>query len=250
MKTWISLSLALIISLLFNGVIAQDATEIVRKADERFKGKSSTATVTITIVRPKYTRTMKTTMWSKGDDYSLIVIDEPKKDAGTTFLKRKKEIWNWVPTIERSIKLPPSMMTQNWMGTDFTNDDLVKQSSIVTDYTHAILAEETVNGYTCWKIELIPNPDAAVVWGKIYLWVEQEHFMQLKTEFYDEDGFLINVMNGLNPKTFGGKLLPSKMEMIPVEKEGQKTVLEYNHLEFDLEIDDNLFTIQHMKSIR
>ncbi len=242
--------LAILTLLLSFSALGQDATEIVRKADERFKGKTSKATVTISIVRPKYTREMRTRMWSKGDDYSLVIIETPKKDAGTTFLKRDKEIWNWVPTIERTIKLPPSMMTQNWMGTDFTNDDLVKQSSIVVDYNHQLAGEETVAGYACHKIILTPKEEAAVVWGKVILWVEKDNFMQLKTEFYDEDDFLINVMKAYKPIEFGGKLLPSVMEMIPLEKPGQKTVMTYNALVFDEEITDDFFTVRNMKNAR
>ena len=164
-------------------------------------------------------------------------------------MKRGKEIWNWVPSIERIIKLPPSMMMQNWMGTDFTNDDLVKQSSIVNDYTHKVLATETIEGYPCYKIEMIPNEDAAVVWGKVITWIDKKEYMQLKAEFYDEDGDLINKMIGKSPKLFSGKMLPSIMEMIPVEKKGQKTVMTYNSLEFDTPIDDSFFTTQNMKKV-
>lgn len=228
----------------------QNALEIVKKADEKMKGNSSRAEMTIEIVRPKWTREMSMTSWAKGDDYSIILIQSPARDKGTVFLKRDKEIWNWVPSIERNIKLPPSMMMQSWMGTDFTNDDLVKQSSIVTDYEHKYLKDSTVAGFPCYVIELIPKADAAVVWGKIKLWIDKEEYMQLRTEFYDEDGFLINIMTGDEVKTFDGKKLPSRMEMIPVEKPGQKTVIIYNDMEFEIDIADNFFTTQNMKRLK
>lgn len=229
---------------------AQDATEIVRKADQKLRGESSRAEVTITVVRPKYTREMAATMWSKGDDYAMILITAPSKDRGVTYLKRGNEIWNWVPSIERTIKLPPSMMSQDWMGTDFTNDDLVKQNSMVTDYDHKLLGEETVNGYPTYKVELTPKPDAAVVWGKVILWIDQEEYMELKGEFYDESDFLVNRMLGKEPKNFDGRMLPSIMEMVPADKEGHKTVMHYDDLRFGIDVDEDFFTVRNMKGLR
>jgi len=227
-----------------------DATEIVRQADRKLRGESSYGETSITIVRPDYTREMSMVAWTKGDEYYMILITQPARDAGSAFLKRGNEIWNWIPTIERTIKLPPSMMSQNWMGTDFTNDDLVKESSIVVDYEHRVLGEEEVEGYLCWQVELIPLPDAAVVWGKILVWIDQKDFMQLKAEFYDEDDFLINTMRGSEPKEFDGKLLPSVLQMIPADKVGHMTVMHTKSLDFDLPIRDNFFTVRNMKSVR
>jgi outer membrane lipoprotein-sorting protein len=137
MKANKSLSLFLIFQLaLITSIFAQDAIEIVKKADEKMRGKTSQAEMTIKTTRPTWTREMTVKTWIKGNDYAMILIQAPARDKGTVFLKRKKEVWNWLPTVERSIKLPPSMMSQSWMGTDFTNDDLVKESSIVEDYTH------------------------------------------------------------------------------------------------------------------
>ena len=128
---------------------------------------------------------MKLKSWSKGNDYSVTLVTSPAKEKGSVFLKRKREAWNYLPAIERTIKLPPSMMTQNWMGTDFTNDDLIKQSSIVIDYTHEIIGSETLEGLDTWKIELFPTEESSVVWGKLIVWIDKIDYMQLKTEFYD-----------------------------------------------------------------
>ena len=121
---------------------------------------------------------------------------------------------------------------QSWMGSDFTNDDLVRESSILRDYEHELVGEEVVDGRNCWKIKLVPKPEAAVVWGEIFMWVDQAEYLQLKTEFYDEDAYLVNTMLGKNIKDMDGKLLPSIMEIIPAEEEGHKTVLEYLTLDF------------------
>tara|TARA_R110002096_G_scaffold434692_1_gene657473 strand:+ start:110371 stop:111114 length:744 start_codon:yes stop_codon:yes gene_type:complete len=238
---------------LFSLTIAngQTAREIIQKADEKTRGaKSAITEMKITIVRPKWTREMELKTWSKGEDFSLTLIQAPAKDKGTTFLKRDKEIWNYIPSIERSIKLPPSMMMQSWMGTDLTNDDLVKESSVLNDYDHKILGDSIIQNRNCYKIELIPKENAPVVWGKIILFIDKKDFIQLRSEMYDEDGYLVNIMNSSGIKLLGGKMLATKMEVIPVEEEGQKTVMEIKSIEFDKEIKDSFFTVKNMKKLR
>ncbi len=231
-------------------VYAQDATEIVRRADEKMRGLTSYVEMTMEVVRPDWSR--KTTMksWSKGTDLALILLTEPARDKGTAFLKRKTEVWNWLPSVEQVIKIPPSMMMQSWMGSDFTNDDLVKQSSIVVDYTHKIVGDSTIEGRSCYKIELIPKPDAPVVWGKVLLWVSEEDYLELRVEFFDEDDELVNVMTALSVKMMGGRLIPSVLTMIPVDKPEHRTVLTYHHAEFDKKIKDSFFSEQNMKRVR
>ena len=188
--------------------------------------------------------------WSIGEDYFASVVLSPVKEKGTVFLKRENEVWNYIPSIERTIKLPPSMMMQNWMGTDFTNDDLVERSSIQNDYSNSIIGEESVGGLDCWIIELIPNEDAPVVWGKLVMWVDKIDYMQLKTQFFDEYNDLVSIMHGKAVKTFDGKKLPSIIEFIPLEKEGNKTIVERLVWEFDLYINNRFFMPNYMKNLR
>ena len=195
---------SLLLSLLFisGSISAQDAKEIIRKADEKAHGTTSSYTeIKMAIIRPTWKREMTMKTWSKGDDYSLILITGPARDKGIAYLKRKNEMWNWQPTIDRVVKMPPSMMTQSWMGSDFTNDDLVRQSSMVNDYTHKLLGSETIEGRDCYKIELTPKDNTAVVWGKLIMWVDKAEYINLKVEYYDEDGYLVNTMLGKNLKT-------------------------------------------------
>ncbi len=226
------------------------AKEIVAKADEKLRGQSSIAEIKMTIVRPSWQREMSLKSWSLGDAYSLILVTAPARDRGTAFLKRNREIWNWQPTIDRTIKMPPSMMSQSWMGSDFTNDDLVRESSTVNDYSHKLLGSEKIDGRDCYRIELVPTEKAAVVWGKVLLWIDKQDFMQLKTEFYDEDGYLVNTMIGKDVKTLGGKLLPARLEVIPADKPNHKTIIEYSTLEFDKPIKTDFFSVQNMKRVR
>ena len=229
---------------------AQDATEIIRQAEDKLRGSSSYSEMKMTIVRPDWSREVRMKSWNVGSALSLTLITGPARDKGTAFLKREREIWNWQPTIDRTIKMPPSMMMQSWMGSDFTNDDLVRESSILEDYNHELLGTETVDGRNCWQIELIPKDGAAVVWGRILLWIDQSDYLQLKTEFYDEDDYLVNTMRGKNIKMMDGKLLPAVMEIIPAEEEGHKTVLEYLSLDFDIDIKESFFSVQNMKRVR
>ncbi len=226
------------------------ALEIVKRSDELSRGKSSYAELMIKTVRPSWERKMKMKNWTLGTDYTLVYILSPAKEKGTVFLKRKKEMWNWIPRIDRSIKLPPSMMMQSWMGTDFTNDDLVKQSSIVTDYTHELMGDSLIEKRSCWKIKMTPLENAPVVWGGIVIWVEKEHYLQLKVEYYDEEGELINVLLGKKIKKMGGRLLPSVLEYIPMDKEGHKTVIEYQKLKFDVSLNQSFFSSRNMKKVK
>jgi len=231
---------------------AQDATEIVRKADQLMRGESSYMEMKMTIIRPDWQREMTLKGWSKGRDRSLMVITAPARDKGTTFLMRDKEIWNWVPSIERTIKIPPSMMMQSWMGSDFTNDDLIKESSIVEDYHHTLLGTETIRGYDCYKIEMTPKSEAAVVWGKIRIWIAKETYFQVQVEYYDEDGYLVQTMNLSEFKKMDDRTIPTRLEMIPADpdKAGHKTVVEYLEADFNIDIDDTFFSQQNMKRVR
>ena len=231
-------------------VFSQDAREIVKKADDRAKGKSSYANMTIQIVRQNWSREMSMKVWTKGNDLSMILVTSPVKDKGIVYLKRKKEVWNWLPAIERNIKLPPSMMSQSWMGTDFTNDDLVKEASIVEDYDHSILKDSMIDDRSCYIIQMLPKPQSSVVWGKVMLAIDKKDFIMMHGTYFDEDGQLVNTMHCSDIKMLGGKLLPARMEMVPAEKAGNKTVLIYNLLEFDRPVDDNFFTTQNMPRVQ
>jgi outer membrane lipoprotein-sorting protein len=227
---------------------AQDAKEIVRISDAHMRGKTMIGKMTIKIVRPEYTRQMSMNIWTKGTQYALIVITEPAKDKGTSYLKRIKEVWDWIPSLERTIKLPPSMMSQSWMGTDFTNDDLVKETSVVDDYDHTIMSEEKIGDRVCWKIQMIPKQGSAIVWSKVICWIDKKDYLQLKSEMYDEDGKLVNTMINSDVKMMGGRLLPAQVEMIPSDKPGHRTVITYQSEEFDKPISDDFFSTQNMKN--
>lgn len=231
-------------------IVSQTAEEIITRADENLRGNSAYVEMSIKTVRPKWTKEIQMKTWSTGSNRSVSLVLSPAKEKGTVFLMRDQEVWNYIPSLDRIIKLPPSMMLQNWMGTDLTNDDLVKKSSLQSDYDKIIVGEEPKENLPCWKIELIPRASAAVVWGKIIVWIDQQNYMQLQTDFYDEDGFLINQMTASNFKTIGGKTLPTTLKVVPIEKENQYTEINYSVWEFDLTIPDYYFDTNTMKRIR
>lgn len=236
--------------LTFN-IYAQDANQILKNSEEKIQGiKSSYQEMIIKIVRPKWSKEMTMKGWSIGEDYFTSVVLSPAKEKGTVFLKRENEVWNYIPSIERTIKLPPSMMMQNWMGTDFTNDDLVQRSSITDDYTNTIIGNEIIDGLDCWIIELIPNEDAAVVWGKLVMWIDKRDYMQLKTQFFDEYDEMVSVMTGKTIKNFDGKKLPAIIEFVPLDKEGNKTIVERLVWKFDIDINERFFLPNYMKNLR
>ncbi len=247
MKTKILTFILLIVAMVVN---AQDIKEIIKQADEKFRGSSSQGEMTMIIERPSWSRTVSMKNWTLGNDYSLIYITAPAKEKGQVFLKREKEMWNWVPNIERMIKIPPSMMMQSWMGSDFTNDDLVRESSLVKDYTHQLVGEEIINGFECYKAELIPLDDAPVVWGKVLMWISKVELHWLKAEFYDEDGYLVNTEILSDVKKMDDRVMPTRMEMIPADEEGNKTIIIFNDMKFNIKIDKSFFSQQNMKRIR
>jgi len=225
--------------------------EIVRKADEKFNGeKTSTSMMAMTIIRPTWERTLEFKNWTSGKEFALTLITAPAKDKGQSFLKRQNEMWSWNPTISRLIKLPPSMMSQGWMGSDYTNDDILKESSAVNDYDHQIIGEEALDGRSCYKIKMVAKEDAAVIWGHQIRWIDKKDFLFLKSELYDEDGYLVRTELGKEIKTMGGRLIPTRIELIPAEEEGQMTIIEMKEVQFNQPIEDNFFSQQNMKRVR
>ena len=226
------------------------AFEIVKRADDNRRGTSSYSEITMTIIRPTWTREIGIKSWSKGTDYSMSLITAPAKEKGQAFLKRQKDLWNWQPSIGRMIKMSSSVMGQSWMGSDFTNDDIVRESSTVNDYTHQLETTEKVREYDCYKVILTPKESAAVVWGKVIMWISVTDFVEIKTEFYDEDNELVNTFNSFDIKTYGNRRLASRMEVIPADKPTQKTVMQVEKNDFDMAIEDSFFSQQNMQKVR
>ncbi len=227
-----------------------DAAQIIDRMEKVMRGDSSYAEMTMRIERPRYQREVSMRSWLKGRDYSMIVITAPARDRGTAYLMRENDIWNFDPRIERTIRLPSSMMAQSWMGSDFTNDDLVRDSNLIDDYEHRLLRTEAYQDRECYVIEMIPRPDTPIVWGKVKMWISEDDYLQLRVENYDQQGELVNTMTLDQIKMLGGREIPSRITVVPADKDDERTILTYDKLEFDIDIDAGFFTQANMQRQR
>jgi len=221
------------------------AEELLTATDDAFRGSSSHALVEMYVKTDRYERTMRMELWSKGTDKTLIRVLEPAKDAGTVTLKVGENIWNHLPRIDRTMKLPPGMMSGSWMGSHFTNDDLVKESRLAEDYTYEITARPADNDGN-YEITLVPKPDAPVVWGKQVLDVSPAK-IPVEARFYDEKGALVRTMRWSEVKRIGDRDLPTVMTLIPADAPQELTRMSYETIEFDLDLSDGHFSLQSLK---
>jgi len=227
------------------------AAEIVKMADDKFSGeKSGYSVMTMTIVRPTWKRSVGFRNWTLEKDYALTLITSPAKEAGQSFLKRGNEMWTWNPAINRLIKLPPSMMSQGWMGSDYTNDDILRESSVVTDYNHEIAGEEIIGGTLCYRIVMTAREEASIVWGRQIRWIDKKEFIVLRAELYDEDGFLVRTETASDIKVMDGRRIPTRIELLPAEEPGNSTIVEIQEIRFNIPLEESFFSQQNMKRVR
>lgn len=223
------------------------AHEIVDRVEVLLWGKTVQGDYEMTIITPRWQRTLELRAWMDRPKRSFIRILEPAKEKGIGSLRIGAEMWNYLPNVERTIKIPPSMMLQPWMGSDLTNDDLVKSSSVIDDYTQKILREEALGGTPAYVLELIPKPDAAVVWGKILYWVRKTDFIPLKQEFFSERGELVRTMTFSEVKSMGGRTIPTRWELRPAGKPGNMTTFVIKSALYDKPIADDVFTQRNLQ---
>lgn len=224
---------------------ANEAQAIIKKVEKNLRGDYMYATMKMIVTSKRGQRSVKIESWSKGNDKSFVKILYPKKDKGITFLKIDNQMWQYIPKIERTLKIPPSMMLQSWMGSDFTNDDMVKESSLEEDY-HAKLLSKKGNLAT---LELIPKASAAVVWGKIIIDIDIKNAVPTKEVFYDDRMQKVRILTFSNVQRHGSHIVPMVMELKPLDanKKKNKTKVIYEKVDFDARIDDSYFTKQALK---
>ena len=224
------------------------SADILNHVDDLFRGSSSRSTMVMKVITAHYTREMKLVAWSKGKDYSLVRILEPLKEKNTSTLKAGNNIWNYLPKVKRVIKIPSSMMGGSWMGSHFTNDDLVKESRMADDYTHSITFEGTRDGTEVIELTLIPKPEAAVVWGKVVAIVRKSDWIPLRIDYYGEKLGLERSMTFSDIKKLGGRLVPATMRITPTDKPGEYTLVTYDDIAFDIALKDSLFTLRTLQN--
>jgi len=243
---WLSGILGLI---LIQTAVALDADKIVKEGFNYWRGNASIGTVQMLIHREDWERTMTIKAWTRGQKDSLFYIAAPPKDYGNGTLKKGREMWIYNPKINRVVKVPPSMMSQSWMGSDFSNNDLAKSDSLLLDYDHSIIGTETHEGKKVYIIKSLPKPNAPVVWGMQRLKIREDHIW-LSEEFFDEEFQPVKIMTASEIQMMGDRLFPKVWRMQKVDEENRYTQLTYDALEFMSNLPDSLFTLSSLKQRR
>ncbi len=244
------LAVGVLIGLAASGEVKAQETprEIIDRVDRILRGESSHGFATMEVVTEHWERSLTMEMWSLGTEHSLVRITAPRKEAGTATLKSGDDIWNYLPRVDRTIKIPASLMMGSWMGSHFTNDDLVKESRLVEDYDIEIGFEGLREDTEVWEFVLTPRPEAAVVWGRIDFEVRKDDLMPTWARYYDEDGELVRTLQYDEYREMGGRLVPALMVMVPQDKPDEKTLVRYSDLDFDIEIDEGFFSLRALQS--
>lgn len=226
-----------------------DAKELVRAAMDHWRGVTSYSEMTMTIHRPDWQRSMSMKAWSKGSDQSLVRVTEPKKDAGNGTLLKDNDMWSYSPKINRIIKIPSSMMSQGWMGSDFSNKDISKSTDILNQYDHTLSGSAQQDGHTVYTVTAIPHEDAAIVWGKEVLKIRDD-FVLLEEQYWDQEGRLVKVMKTTDVAAMGGREIARVMRMGKLDTPDEWTEIEVSDIEFDLDLPANLFTLSSLRNPR
>ncbi len=222
-----------------------DVNQVMDYIDDLYRSQSSYSVMRMTVVRQRGTRELELEAWSKGEDESLIVIRSPAREAGAATLRTEGGLWNYAPRADRLIRIPSGLLSESWMGSHFTNDDLMRETSYLDDYDAEISMEER-EGVTYLKATLIPKPDAPVVYSELVFLITPDDWVPVRSEYYD-DGELIRVMEFDRIQTIAGKQIPMRMTILPVDEPDEQTVVEYLELELDIPVDDQLFTRQGLR---
>jgi outer membrane lipoprotein-sorting protein len=227
-----------------------DPAVLIKRFEQLLRGQSMIATMTMTVKTPSWTRKLKFKVWSKGKDYALVrILEGAASETGMMTLKREKQLWTWLPQAGRLMKLPSSMMGDSWMGSDFTNDDLVNGSSLTDDFDSSFVGVVTQDGREAWKVSLKPKPNAVVVWGRIEALIDRQNCEPLAEFYYDEDNKLVRRMLFANYRQFGWRMMPMKMSVVPAEP-GHETAIDYEDVQFDVAVPENTFSLERLRQGR
>ena len=224
-----------------------DPKEILDSVDDLYRSNASHGILSLSVTTVNWQRTLTLEQWSKGEDKSLLKILKPKKEKGLATLRVDKNVWNYMPKVKRVVKIPSSMMSSSWMGSHFTNDDLVKQSRMAENYTFSITFEGMREEKNIVEITCLPKKNAAVVWGKVVVIVYRDDFIPLNMIYFDEDLLLSRTLDFKNIKMMGGKMIPTQMVMIPLENPGESTTVQWEEMEFNPNLDDDFFSLRKLQ---
>lgn len=243
------LQAAVLATLAFTARAEPDPADLIRKAMDHWRGVTSYSEMTMVIHRPDWERSMSMQAWTEGDKHSVVRVTAPPRDAGNGTLLIDNNMWTYTPKINRVIKVPSSMMSQSWMGSDLTNKDISKSTDIIDQYDHCVLETKDVDGHQAWVIQSIPHEEAAVVWGK-EIWTIRDDYIMLEQQFWDQDGVLVKTFTTTEVKELGGRSVATVMRMQEVDKPGQWTEMSVSDAQFDVDLPPHLFTLSNLRNPR
>lgn len=233
----------------WHSAAAPDAKVLIEKAMDHWRGQNSYGEMTMIIHRPDWERSMSMQSWTEGTKNSLVRVTAPAKDAGNGTLVKDNNMWSYAPKINRVIKVPSSMMSQSWMGSDLSNKDISKSTDIIDQYDHTLMETKSVDDHTAYVIQSVPHEDAAVVWGKEVLTIRDDYVM-LEQQFWDQDDVLVKSFKTLEVREIDGRPVASIMRMQEVEKPDQWTEMRVQDSQFDIDLPPNLFTLSSLRNPR
>ena len=225
-----------------------DLDAVVKYFEDLYRSDCSISVAKLTVTKPRRKRTLEMKIWTQGEEKALIVIRNPARERGTATLKVDKNLWNYLPRIKRTIRIPPSMMLASWMGSDFTNDDLVKDSSYSKDYVYELVGpSEEPRG---WLVRFTARPDIVGLWNRFELILTEDARVPIEAKYYDRKDRLARVMHWSDVKVFDGKRIPSRMTLTPADKEGHITEMVYLDIDFDVTVPDATFSLSNLEQRR
>jgi outer membrane lipoprotein-sorting protein len=241
---WLSVALLAVAPLAGAAPPEPDVAALLEHLDDLYRSRSSVARIDIGVVSPRSTRTLRLKAWTRGEEEVLVVVEAPAREAGTATLRVGENLWNWLPRISRTIRVPPAMMLSSWMGTDFTNDDLVKESSLLDDFVARV--ERRSESPPGWWLTLEVKPGVVGRWARIELLVSDDR-LPLEERHFDRKGRLARTMAFDDVRTLGGRRLPTRIVLVPKDAEGQRTEMRYLELSFDVPIPDDTFSLARLE---
>lgn len=224
-----------------------EADRILQRSLERYNASSVYTEIHMEVIRPSWENEIQFRAWTLTDDYALVQVTQPARDRGQAFLKRGQDLWHWIPTVEKTVRMSGALLSQSWMGSDFSLNDVILTGTLSGDYTAEMAGEESLRGNDCHVLSLVPHEEAPVVWDKVLAWISKSQSDLLRAEFYDRHGQLVQTMEAFDFRSWEGRRMPGRLTMTPEAKPGHQTVIRIVDYDSNLALDEAFFSLQRMR---
>lgn len=225
------------------------ANNIIKRSLERYNDIHLYTEVTMKVVRPAWQSEVAFRLWALSDNHALVVITAPARDRGQAFLKRESDLWHWIPSIDRTIRMSEALLSQSWMGSDFSLNDVLRNSSLADDYRATLNGNDTIDGIPCHHITLLPHDEAPVVWGMVETWIATGTYDQVKAIFYDDHGNMVQRMEAGGFNNHSGRRMPDFIRMTPLMQQGHHTIMHFTHYDLGQSLEEDFFSHQQMRRL-